>query len=182
MIPVDVRTEHAPTPAPDSPRVARAAEAIAEENSAADPLDDAWRSLLVRWDDPGAHRAFVVLADSLGRLEHAARMYRQAREAGDGVIVGGYRVPGDLASRRERADRGLELVVAQALAHLAHAPRAERVAPRVKLIKIAALMMLVSGSFALTMTTGNRAFSSPAVLLIEVALVALIPWQRLWST
>jgi hypothetical protein len=108
-------------------------------------------------------------------------MYRQTRDAGDGIVVGGYRVPGDLASRRERAERGLELVVAQALTHLANAPRTPRTASRATLFKIAALMMLFSASFALSMATGNKTFSSPAVLLLELGLVALVPWQRLWS-
>ena len=46
----------------------------------ADPLDEAWARVEERWDDREAHRKFVGLCSTLGRLPEAGRRYREVRD------------------------------------------------------------------------------------------------------
>ena len=45
-----------------------------------DPVETAWDEVEARWDDPAAHKAFVGLCHSLGRLPEAGRRYRAVRD------------------------------------------------------------------------------------------------------
>jgi hypothetical protein len=148
-------------------------------DDAKDPLEDAWRSVVTRWDEPAAHKGFVFLAASLDRLTDAAKRYREAKNDGADVTVGGYRVPGNPASRKEIAERGLQLVLAQALARFDAIPREDRGRSTPVALPIAALMMLFALSFALANSTGNRVFISLPVLAVELLVVALFPWRKL---
>jgi hypothetical protein len=143
------------------------------------PLDVAWKDLISRWHDPSAHKAFVVLAAQLDALQDAARRYREAKDRGDTVVVDGYRVPGDPASRAEVASKGLELVLAQALARFETQPRGARAKPTVIFLPIAAGMMLFCLSYAMAQITGRQAFLSAPALAAQALLVALVPWARL---
>lgn len=146
---------------------------------AAGPLDAAWRELVTQWSDPAAHKTFVVLAAQVDALPEAARRYREAKAQGETVVVDGYRVPGSGESRREIAERGLQLVLAQALARFDSSPRAE---PRSKagvFLPVAALMMLFGLSFSIANLTRNPALVSLPSLAVQALIVALIPWKRL---
>jgi hypothetical protein len=45
-----------------------------------EPVQAAWDRLLETWDDRGAHRKFVALCASLGRLGDAGKRYRAVRD------------------------------------------------------------------------------------------------------
>ncbi|MBW2460321.1 MAG: hypothetical protein JRH11_01660, partial [Deltaproteobacteria bacterium] len=47
-----------------------------------DPIDVAWNEVEGAWDDRDAHKRFVALCQSLGRLPEAGRRYREVREGG----------------------------------------------------------------------------------------------------
>ncbi len=143
------------------------------------PLDEAWRELVTRWSDPAAHKSFVVLAGQLDALQEAARRYREAKSDGESVVVDGYRVPGNSESRRAIAERGLQLVLAQALARFDAMPREERRSKASVFLPVAALMMSFGLSFALANMSHNRTFISLPSLAAQVIIVALIPWQKL---
>lgn len=167
--------------APEAPQ-AEPTPARAESSSdelATSPLDDAWRELVTKWTEPAAHKTFVVLAGQLDALQEAARRYREARTDAETVVVDGYRVPGSLESRREIAERGLQLVLAQALARFDAMPRDEQRSKGAVLMPIAALMMLFGLSFAMANMTHNSKFISLPALAGQVLIVALIPWQKL---
>lgn len=46
-----------------------------------DPIAVAWRKVEASWDDDDAHRAFIGLCASLGRLPEAGARYRQVKES-----------------------------------------------------------------------------------------------------
>ncbi len=46
-----------------------------------DPVAEAWAKVDRDWDDPEAHRRFIALCRTLGRLPEAGRRYREVREA-----------------------------------------------------------------------------------------------------
>lgn len=50
------------------------------QSPADDPLGEAWEKVDRAWDDPEAHRRFLALATTLGRLPEAGRRYREVRE------------------------------------------------------------------------------------------------------
>lgn len=56
--------------------------AIAEsrllDGEASQALTAAWHALKVEWDSSDAHRRFLFLADTLGELPQAAKLYRSA--------------------------------------------------------------------------------------------------------
>jgi hypothetical protein len=143
------------------------------------PLDAAWRELVSKWNEPAAHKAFVVLAAQLDALQDAARRYRDARSEQESIVIDGYRIPGSVESRREIAEKGLQLVLAQALARFDSMPREHHRSRGAVLMPIAALLMLFALSFALTNMTHNRAFVSLPSLAVQVLIVAIIPWQKL---
>lgn len=142
------------------------------------PLDAAWKNVVTKWDDPAAHKAFVVLAAQLDLLQEAARRYREAKSDSENVTVDGYRVPGDRASRTEVAERGLQLVLAQALARFEAMPREDRPKRGGLALPLAAMMMLFGLSFAFANFTGKREFVSLPSLAAQVLLVAVVPWRR----
>lgn len=160
-----------------SPTEAPAASVEATIESLA-PLDAAWKNVVQRWDDPAAHKAFVVLAAQLDQLQDAARRYREAKSDAEHVTVEGYRVPGDPASRTEVAERGLQLVLAQALARFESQPREDRPKSGGLALPVAAMMMLFGLSFAFANFTGKREFVSLPSLAAQVLLVAIVPWRR----
>jgi hypothetical protein len=150
-----------------------------EPPSSETPLDAAWRELVSKWNEPAAHKAFVTLAAQLDALQDAARRYREAKSEDDAVVIDGYRVPGSVESRREIAEKGLQLVLAQALARFDSMPREDRRSRGAVVMPIAALMMLFALSFALANMTHNRTFVSLPSLAVQVLIVAIIPWQKL---
>lgn len=168
--------------APEAPQADPTPAPVASDELATSPLDDAWRELVTKWTEPAAHKTFVVLAGQLDALQEAARRYREAKTDGETVVVDGYRVPGSTESRREIAERGLQLVLAQALARFDAMPREERSNRGAVLMPIAALMMLFGLSFAMANMTHNNKFISLPALAGQVLLVALIPWQKLQRT
>lgn len=169
-------------PVSETPTEQPVPDSAQSEAPAEDPLDAAWRELVSKWTDPAAHKAFVVLAAQLDALQHAARLYRAAKSDGEdnagAVVIDGYRVPGSVESRREIADKGLQLVLAQALARFDAMPR-DRDSRGAVIMPIAALMMLFALSFAMANMTHNRALISLPSLAVQVLIVAIIPWQKL---
>ncbi|MDP3278138.1 MAG: hypothetical protein Q8Q09_23330 [Deltaproteobacteria bacterium] len=151
---------------------------LANDPSEQEPLELAWKRAVESWDDPAAHRAFVALASAIDQLNVAASRYRAAKETQSEPIVAGYRVPGDRASRVEIADRGLQLVLAQALARLDRMPRTRRARPGQWMLPVAALMMLLGLSFLGKIMTGRSVFTSLPVIALEMLVVAIIPWGR----
>ena len=45
-----------------------------------DPIDEAWDRVLTHWDDDEAHRKFIALCATLGRLDFAGTRYRKIRD------------------------------------------------------------------------------------------------------
>ena len=43
-------------------------------------LEREWERVLAAWDEPDAHKRFLVLADSTGRLAFAGKRYREVKE------------------------------------------------------------------------------------------------------
>lgn len=144
------------------------------------PLDAAWRKLTSQWNEPAAHRAFVALAAQLDALQEAARRYREVQSSDEqSAVINGYRIPGSVESRRQIAEKGLQLVLAQALAHFDSMPREKHRSPGTVFKPLAALMMLFALSFALSTMTHDRTLVSLPSLAVQVLIVAIIPWQKL---
>ncbi len=101
-----------------------------------DTLDTSWARLAESWDDDDAHRAFVGLASTLGRLADAARLYRAVRDANDG--------------RRPKAEKQLGAITLVAFEQLkvtgARTPAASRKATQV----VGMLIAFAFIGFALT--------------------------------
>jgi hypothetical protein len=127
-----------------------------------DPLAVAWSTLLDRWDDDAGHKAFVALATSLQRLPEAARRYR--------ALV-------DDPSRGARAKRGVDAVLAAAMATMT--PRVRQpVRPIHVGVPLTALAMLFLVTMLAAKATGVTALTSPVVFVGEVLVVMLVPWRR----
>ncbi|MDH5493419.1 MAG: hypothetical protein OEY14_15810 [Myxococcales bacterium] len=102
-----------------------------EERSdeAEDPLlDEAWARLEAEWGAPQAHRRFVALCASLGRLAEAGARYRVVR-MGD-------------PERREQAEEGIEIVLEHAMRSLSQI----RTEPSRRGVERAQLLALLIGS------------------------------------
>ncbi len=65
-----------------------------------DPVDAAWAELEAHWDDPDAHKRFLALCLTFGRLPDAGARYRKVKEQDP--------------ARAERAGQQLEAVLAAA--------------------------------------------------------------------
>lgn len=70
-----------------------------------DPIESAWAKVLAEWEDERAHKAFVLLASSTGRLGEAGRRYREV-QASD-------------PARAEVAKRETDRILALAMQNLA---------------------------------------------------------------
>lgn len=68
-------------------------------------IEAEWQRVAGAWDEPAAHRRFLVLCQSLGRLDQAGRRYREVRD----------REP----ERRADAERRLDEILALAMQSLA---------------------------------------------------------------
>lgn len=75
-----------------------------EADGAPDPIAVAWQRVEASWEDPDAHRAFLTLCVTLGRMPEAGRRYREVRD-------------GD-PERREEAQRRIDELLAMATHHL----------------------------------------------------------------
>jgi hypothetical protein len=133
-----------------------------------DPVESAFGELRDRhWSEPERHRAFVALATLLGRLPDAAARYRSATSN---------------PALADEARKGLDAVLAAAVAQIDAAPRTARDEVRRRaglFVPIAALgLMLALAYLAATLTQRRELVSAPAVAL-EIAFVALLPWRRL---
>ncbi len=131
-----------------------------------DPIESAWQALLERWDDDDAHKSFAVLAGSLDRLADAAARYREA--AG-------------MPERRDRAEAGKQLIVAQAVARIDATPRSTKESARRGrwLAPVALAGFLIAMDFLLATVTHNRRFVSVPAFALEILIVALLPWRRI---
>ena len=135
----------------------------------ADPLDDAWQSLLddAHWNDDAKHRAFVALAAALDRLPDAGARYRAVEND---------------AARRERAEAGKQLVLKSAMALLGSMPRtsiddAKKRARAV--VPLATLGVLFAMNFVLAGLLHQPKFMSIPAFVLEILVVVLLPWRRL---
>ncbi|MDW8362528.1 MAG: hypothetical protein RMK74_09015 [Myxococcales bacterium] len=97
-------------------------------------VDEAWRRLEARWHDADAHRAFRSTCASLGKLDEAARRYRQVAESD----------PVRAASARTE----LEALMAEALASLAatRSPRPRRTRTPLFFVALSLATVLVLGA------------------------------------
>lgn len=136
---------------------------MAETASSDDPLERAWDSLESRWEDPQAHRAYVNLASSLGRLPDAAKRYRALKAD---------------PARGAVAAQGIELILAAAMSQMTASTVGARPPPGLYLVPMVALLLLVGATLAASNVLGRAQLRSPVVLVCEVALVALVPWRR----
>jgi hypothetical protein len=82
--------------------------------SGEDPIDVAWQQVLGSWGEEAAHKRFIALAQSLGRLGDAGRRYREVRESPEGD--GPYR---DLTDRREIAKKRIDEILGVAMVAMA---------------------------------------------------------------
>ena len=126
-------------------------------------LDEAWAALRDAWGEVGAHKRFVQLASVLDRLPDAARRYRELK------------ADPDLGAE---AERGLELVLGAAMAKLSSSAPQDRAPPGLYVIPMLVLLMVLGLTLAASHALGRTGLKTPAVLLCEVALVALVPWRR----
>lgn len=130
----------------------------------ADPIEAAWAELLPRWGEDDRHRAFVALAAALDRLPDAGQRYRALR---------------DDPTRGEGAKKGLERVLAAAMARLSPGRR-EPPPPRGNLmLPVTALGVLWMATLVLSRALHRPELLRPLVFAAELALVLLIPWRRL---
>lgn len=139
---------------------------MASNESSDDPLARAWEGLESRWESADAHRSFVNLAQTLGVLPEAAKRYRALK---DDPIRG----PG--------AQRGIDLILAAAMSQLNASAATDRPPAGLYLVPLVTLLMLLGVTLAAANTLGRASLRSPAVMVCEVALVALIPWRRVLS-
>ena len=75
------------------------------EEGQADPIEQAWEKLLGAWSDQEAHRKFIALCSSLGRLKEAGMRYREVREGSD-------------PERRAQAERQIDRLLGVAMQSL----------------------------------------------------------------
>ncbi len=103
-----------------------------------DPLDEAWTDLQDQWSDEAAHKRYIGLATSLGRLAEAGKHYREVRDD-----------PAAPAERREIAKKRIDQLLAAALAAMAatKSPPAPKQHP--KLVFVAAGICAAMILFAL---------------------------------
>lgn len=105
--------------------------------SDSDPLDQAWDKVDRAWEDEERHRAFVALAQALGRLADAGRRYRAASAE-----------PG----RAETASRMLDRILALAMADLGRLREPPDTSPRRWVLAIGyavAIALLASAAYLL---------------------------------
>lgn len=146
-----------PDPAPEVPPAD-------EPAAAADPVASAWAALQTHWDDEAKHKAFVGLAASFSRLPDAGRLYREA--ASD-------------PARKEKAERGKQLVIGLAMATVEAMPRTERASKGAIIAPIAAILLLGAANFLVATLAHTRVPLSPWVFAVEIVLVLVIPWKKL---
>jgi hypothetical protein len=72
------------------------------------PLEQQWEHVLAKWEDEGAHRVLIELAQTTGNLPAVAGWYRRVAEE---------------PTRRELAQTQLKAITVLALAQLVSAPR-----------------------------------------------------------
>ncbi|RLB46374.1 MAG: hypothetical protein DRJ42_27795 [Deltaproteobacteria bacterium] len=102
-----------------------------------DPIDVAWNEVEAAWKDRDAHKRFVVLCQSLGRLPEAGRRYREVREGGE-------------EGRRADAQREIDAILTMAMSTLEAIRTPPRERPRVLVLFIAlavAVALMASVSF-----------------------------------
>lgn len=134
------------------------------ETDANDPsLDAEWALLQGQWSEPAAHKRFVHLASVLDKLPDAAKRYRALKD--DPELGAG-------------ASKGLEMVLGAAMAKLSASAPAERAPAGLYLVPMLVLLMLMVLTLAASHALGRSTLKTPAVLLCEIALVALVPWRR----
>ncbi|MBL8601230.1 MAG: hypothetical protein JNK72_04850 [Myxococcales bacterium] len=129
-----------------------------------DPLDAAWATLEAHWSEPERHKTFVALAHALDRLPEAARRYRAVSE--DPALAVGAR-------------QGLDRVLAAAMASLTPAALAPRPSRALLIVPMALAGLVVSTSVMAATLLRLPRLASPLTLCLEVALVFLLPWQRM---
>lgn len=133
-------------------------------SDALDPLETAWTELLARWGDDDKHRAFVALASALERLPDAGARYRALR---------------DDPARGEAARKGLERVLAAAMARLTPTRR-EPARPRGNfMLPVTALAVLWIGTLVVARGLHRPDLLRPLVFAAELALVLVVPWRKL---
>lgn len=152
---------------------------VASEAGLTDAFDEAWSTLVSRWDDPGAHKTFVFLANTLDRLPDAAARYKTMRTSGEERPAVGYRVPADLANRAAMAELGMKLITQQAFLKFAVIPREKRPRRGWILMPISAFGMLVALGFLTAQVTGRRWFVSVPMIVLYAAATVMFPWKRL---
>lgn len=139
---------------------------MSDEN---DPIESAWATLLGDWESDDRHKAFVALAASLSRLPDAARHYRSSLT--DPALAA-------------RAQQGIDAILRVAMLTLTPPQRSEheitRNARRWLVPMVAAMALVVMTLLAAQMTRQPR-LASWWVLVGEVLVVVLVPWDRLLS-
>ena len=99
--------------------------------SEADPLDEAFAVVLADWDSDEAHKRFVVLAQTTGRLAEAGKRYRDLK---------------DREPEKPGLQKRLDALVAAALADLAtrRPKRDDRPRQRVFWVAVGVTLMIVA--------------------------------------
>lgn len=134
-------------------------------NGTDDPLETSWNALTTHWDDDDSHRAFVALAQSLGRLPDAAARYKTLRD--DPV-------------RGALAQKGLERILKVAMLALSPPRRHTTTVRRGRdwVTGAAVAMALVTCTLLLARVTKIEALGSSWVLTIEWAVAMVVPWSK----
>ncbi len=91
-------------------------------------LNEEFQKLLSEWDDDAAHKRFLLLAESLGKIGEAGRLYRSVQSD---------------PAHGERAEKGIHQVLARAMASLRHEPVAATPSQVVRNVGIAIGTVLI---------------------------------------
>lgn len=98
------------------------------------PLDAAWAELEAHWNDAGAHKKFLALADTLDQLPDAGRRYRLVRESD----------PARAERAKQQVDALLVLAMSRMKAEKSPEPKARR---RLDFIALGISAALVAAAF-----------------------------------
>lgn len=93
------RSEPSPTDEPPSPARVGGTGLVSQGAGHEDAVHAAWEA--AAWEDDEAHRKFIALCSSLGRLDLAGKLYRQIKESDP--------------ARAEVAEQRIEKLIAQAM-------------------------------------------------------------------
>ena len=97
-------------------------------------IQSAWEALMASWDNDDAHRKFLALCESVGRLDAAGQRYREVAES--------------QGPRAEDAKKRIDQLVVRAMANMQALRHEPSPRPRSVVLVLAVVLLVVMLTFA----------------------------------